>query len=222
MSIPQIARGDTHHHALIWISARNRLTDGVETAGFWTGGEDRAFTVEGEARSYFGIGHVLDVPPILSSEGGVVQMQQLRLSANSPEIEAALRGYDVRQAPIDIHVARFDPATGALAGIDRAFRGFVDKAPRTIPAKNGDGSEWALDLASSMRSLTRALTVMRSDASQRVRLLPDGRPDRFFRHATVAGSVERFWGTVRVTPQATPQFPLLGGWGGDGSFGGGS
>lgn len=210
MTISTIPRGDTLHQALVWISARNRATGAVETAGFWTGGEDLAFTVEGQVRPYFGIGQVVRVPPILSRVGGVVQMQELVLSGNSPEVEAALRGYDPQLAPVEIHVARFNPLTGALLGIDRVFRGTVDKAPRQIPAKGGEGTEWTLSLASGMRALTRTLTTKRADASQRVRRLPDGREDRFFRFADVAGSVERFWGMDRVAPAPAPAATVLG------------
>jgi hypothetical protein len=134
--------------------------------------------------------------------GGYVQFQELQLSGTSPEVEAVIRGYDVRLAPIQIHVARFDHGSGALAGIDRAFKGNVDGAPRRIAAKNDSGSAWSLSLASGMRRLTRPLTLKRSDASQRVRTLPDSRPDRFFRWSDVAGRVERYWGVERVSPQS--------------------
>lgn len=199
MTFSAIPRASTVHRMLVWISARNRSTDATETAGFWTGGEDRAFTVEGASRSYFGVGHVLEVPPIKTRAGLIVQMQELQLAGNSPEVEAVMRGYDPRLAPIEIHVARFDPDTGALLGIDRAFRGVLDKAPRQIPAKGQSGEAWSLSLASGMRSLTRSLTIKRSDASQRARALPSGGEDRFFRYADVAGRVERYWGMERVT-----------------------
>lgn len=201
MTVSQIARGDTCHHVLVWITARNRSTGLDETAGFWTGGEDATFTVAGQARLYYGVGHVLEVPPI-KSRPGVIQMQELRLSATSPEVEAVMRGYDPRLAPVEIHVARLNTETGALLGIDRAFRGFIDRAPRQIPAKNQSGSAWTISLVSGMRSLTRRLTIKRSDASQRVRKLPGGADDRFFRWADVAGKVERYWGMERVTPAA--------------------
>lgn len=199
MSFSQITRGDTLHHALVWISARNRTTGEVETAGFWTGGEDRSFNIGGADRLYHGIGQVLQVPPMVSRVGAFVQAQEIILSANSPEIEAALRGYDPRLAPVEIHVARFDPLTHALLGIDRAMRGIVDGTPRTKPAKGQAGAQWVLKLVSAgMRALTRPLIRYRSDAAQSRMILPDGRPDRFYRHADVAGAVERFWGMNRT------------------------
>jgi len=189
-----ISRTPSVHEVLIWITARNRSTGALETAGFWTGGEDLEFFVEGQTRAYFGVGHVLQVSPIKARAGQVVQSQELRLSGTSPEVEAVMRGYDPRLAPIEIHAARFDHETGGLVAIDRWFKGTIDKAPRKIPAKNESGSEWTLSLVSGIRAMTRPLTHKRSHASQRARLLPDGRPDAFFRYADVAGRVERSWG----------------------------
>jgi hypothetical protein len=198
MTYSPITRGATQHHVLVWIVAKNRVTGLPEAAGMWTGGEDRTFSVESAARVYYGVGHLMEVPPIVTRAGAVVQSQELRFSATSPEVEAQMRGYDARLAPVEIHVVRMNPETGETLGIDRVFRGQIDKAPRRIPAKNETGAEWPISLVSGMRSLTRPLNTRRSDASQRARLLPGGGEDRFFRWADVAGSVERFWGTERV------------------------
>lgn len=200
MSFSAIARGPVLHHVLIWVVAKNRSTGLAEAAGFWTGAEDRSFTVGGVPRVYTGAGGVIKLPPILSRPGAIVQRQTITLSANSPEVAAALDLYDARLAPVEIDVARFDPATKALIGIDTAYRGRIDGAPRSTPAKGQAGAEWTITIVSGMRDLTRALVSTRSDASQRVRLLPDTRPDRFFRHADLGGAVEGFWGTERITP----------------------
>lgn len=192
MTYSAIARGPVSHDVLIWIVARNRDTGLAEALGLWTGRETRSFTVEGSARSYFGAGQVLDVPVIRARAGVTVQMHGIKLAALSPEVETAVRLYDVRLAPVDIHVARFDPDSDALLGIDRVYRGVVDKAPIVIPAKSGSNGGVELSLASASRSLTRSLTNKRSDASQQKR-----GGDRYFRWADVAGKVERFWGTTR-------------------------
>jgi len=197
VAFSNIPRGPVEHHSLVWITARNRETDAAEPAGFWTGPEDREFTVAGDLRTYFGAGHILQIPPIVTPAGLRVQMQEIQLAATSPEVEAAIRGYDVRHAPVEIHVARFGPGDGQLLGIDRVFRGYVDSAPRLIPAKNQPGARWSMRVASAMRSLTRPLSLTRSDASQIRRSLPGGGSDRFFRFAVVAGRVERFWGMAR-------------------------
>lgn len=198
MTYSAITRGATVHHQLIWITAKNRATGLLETAGFWTGGEDRTFTVEGQQRTYFGVGHVVQVPPVVARVGAVVQSQEIQLAGTSPEVEAVMRGYDPRLGPVDKHTARFDPETMQLLGIDRVFRGQIDKAPRRIPAKNQSGAAWSISVVSGIRALTRPLNINRSDASQQARTLPGGGPDRFFRWADVAGNVERFWGQERA------------------------
>lgn len=198
MTYSAITRGPTVHHQLVWITAKNRTTGLPETVGFWTGGEDRAFTIGGQARSYFGVGHIIQVPPILARAGSVIQSQEVKLSATSPEIEAALRGYDPRFAPIEIHTARFNPETMALLGIDRVFKGEINKAPRRTPAKNQTGAEWTLTIVSRARSLTKTLNLKKSDASQRARLRTNNEPDGWFKYADQAGQVERFWGMEAV------------------------
>jgi hypothetical protein len=200
MSFSQITRGPMMHRVLIWVSGKNRVTGATETAGFWTGGEDRAFTIDGQVRTYAGVGHVIGVPVIASRAGGLVQSQELTLSGTSPEVEMAMRMYDPRLAPVELHVARFNPETGALVGIDRVFKGTVDKAPKRTPGKGQGGASWTVTIVSGARALTRSLTLTRSDASQRAVALPGGGADRFFRHADVAGAVERRWGTARVAP----------------------
>lgn len=201
MTISAIARGPVAHDVLVWITGKNRTTGADETMGLWTGPEDRSFTVGGVARTYRGVGQIIEVPPIKSRAGLTVQMHTLRLSATSPEVEAAMRLYDPRLGPVEIHVARFEPTTGALLGIDRAYRGRIDKAPINTPAKGKQGGGVALSVASAARSLTRPLTLKKSDASQRRRS-----DDRFFRHADVAGRVERWWGTDRVGGEKTGPF----------------
>ena len=195
MAYSQITRGATAHHVLVWITARNRTTDATETAGFWTGGEDVTFTIDAEQRLYYGVGHFLQVPSIVARAGGIIQYQEINLAGTSSEVEAVMRGHDPRLMPVEMHVARFNPDGTGLIGVDRVFKGTVDKAPRQIPAKNQSGSAWTISVASGMRSLTRPLTLKRSDASQRQRTIPGGGEDRFFRYADVAGTVERYWGT---------------------------
>ena len=194
MSYSAISRGPVSHDILIWITARHRSTGLAETMGLWTGSEDIALSIDGDTRTYHGAGQLLDVPPLKSRVGLTVQMQSLGLAATSPEVEAAIRLYDSRLAPVEIHVARFDPETNTLLGVDRVYKGSIDKAPILTPAKNGGNGGVTLSLASGARRLTRSLTVKRSDESQRRRS-----DDRFFRFADVAGKVERFWGTRRVS-----------------------
>ena len=210
MSYSAISRGAVSHDILIWIKARDRSTGLPETMGLWTGSENLSFTIDGEVRTYQGAGQLLNIPPIKSRIGLTVQMQTVGLAAVSPEVETAIRLYDSRLAPVEIHVARFDPETNALLGVDRVYKGSIDKAPITTPAKNGNNGGVSLSLASGARALTRRLTTKRSDESQRRRS-----DDRFFRFADVAGKVERFWGTQRVSASAGNGSAISAWWGGD-------
>lgn len=193
MAFSAISRGPVAHHVLVWIEARNRDTGATEASGLWTGPEARQFTVGGVARTYHGAGQMLSVPTLTARAGVGVQMHRLGLSALSDEVEQIMRGYDPRLAPVEIHVARLDPQSDALLGIDRVYRGSIDQAPIVTPAKGGSDGGVSVSLASAARSLTRPLTLKKTDESQRARS-----DDRFFRFAEVAGKVERFWGTKRV------------------------
>lgn len=198
MPFDAVTERDTAHRILVWIEAKNRDTGGVEAAGFWTGVEDLQFSVEGELRDYRGVAGLIGMRPV-TSRPGLVQEQELVFAGNSAEVEAVLRGYEPRLAPIQVHVARFDTGTGALIAVDRWVKGVIAGAPRSIPAQNQPGSQWSLRIAPRLRAMTRPLPTRRSDASQRRRLLPDGvTPDAFFKFADIVEQVDRSWGTTRV------------------------
>lgn len=182
-------------HWLLWISARNRTTGSTETAGFWTGADDRTFTVDGQVRSYFGAGGLAQIGPITYEAGRQVRMQQVSLAITAPEVEQAIRTYDPRLAPAELHLALFDPDTMALVSITRAFSGWVDEAPiRDAAMADGIiGSVCEVTLASSSRQGTRTLTTKKSDSAQQRRSGDRGR-----RWADVSGSVPVWWGEVRV------------------------
>ena len=194
MSYSAISRDSVHHEVAIYITARNRTTGLAEEMGLWTGREDISVTIGGDVRTYTGAGPVVMFPPIRTRVGLTVQMQTVKLAALSDEVENAIRLYDSRLAPVEIHVIRFNADTGDFIGVDRVFRGSIDKAPIITPQKNGEGGGASISIVPSSRSLTRGLTVKRSDESQKLRS-----NDRFFRYADVAGKVERFWGTARVS-----------------------
>lgn len=192
MTYPVVPRGPLSIDILLWVSARNRSNGQTETMGLWTGYDVTSLTVEGEARTYFGAGTVLSVSDIVSQMGTNVQMQSARLNILTPEIEQLILGYDARQAPVEIHLRRVDPETGAELDVTRCFKGFVDRAPIGQGPKGGTSAIEA-SLASSARMLTRRVALRRSDASHR-RAHPG---DRFFRHAAVSGTVPVWWGQVK-------------------------
>lgn len=120
-------------------------------------------------------------------------MQSIGLNILTPEVELLLKGYDARQAPCEVHVARFDPETGALLDISRVFKGWVDSMPVKEGGK-GQPSSMDANLASNARQLTRKVPSRVSDAAHQ-RAQPG---DRIFRYNAVSGAVEVFWGQKRM------------------------
>lgn len=192
MTYPVVSRGALALEVLIWIRAKNRTTGAPEVLGLWTGLEPRAFSINGVSRTYEGAGAVLDVPDLISQVGLGVQMQSASLALVTEEVQELIRGYDARQAPVEIHLARFDPVTNQLLDVTRAFKGWLDEAAVREGVKNGSASLTAR-LASSARALTRLVPLRRSDTAHQT-----AQPgDAFFRYADVSGAVSVWWGMKR-------------------------
>lgn len=186
------ARAGTVIRILIWAEAKNRATGLVETLGLWTGAEDRVFTVDGVARTYFGAGTVMQVPPISYGTGLAVRMQRLTLSPLAPAVGDLIRTYDCRFAPLQIHRALFSTGDGALvAEPHRVYKGFIDEVQVITPEAGGE-ARCELTVASSARLLTRTLALKKSDATQQLRS-----GDRFRKYVDVSGSVDVWWGERR-------------------------
>lgn len=188
------ARAGTVIRILIFAQAKNRSTGLTENLGLWTGAEDRAFTIEGGSRNYFGAGTVMQVPPITYSTGLAVRMQRLTLSPLAPAVGDLIRTYDCRFAPLQIHRALFSTDDGALiAEPHRVFKGFIDEVEVVTPEAGGE-ARCEVTVASSARLLTRRLALKKSDATQQLRA-----GDRMRRHVEVSGSVDVYWGERRPT-----------------------
>lgn len=191
---------------LVWITARNRQTGSPESIGFWNGLDAQEFTVGGQTRTYFGAGALLGIEAIIGTVGIEVRRQTVSLSGLTPEVLQAVRAYDIRLAPIEVHRVHIDPEKGRQIGDPvRVLKGTVDEAP--IP-KAPEGGSATLDLviASASRALTRTLTAKKSQATQR-QIDPT---DRGRDYSAISGAVGVFWGTLhkRGAPPPTPRKPL--------------
>lgn len=176
-------------HVLIWFRAKNRATLATETIGFWTGADHQVFTIDGETRTYYGAGNLLKIDPIRRVAGLKVRTQRVTFSQVSPEAQMAVRGYDIRHAPVEMHRALFDPLSHTLIDTPHVLlRGYVDKAPITTPAKGGAG-QIAIEIASAGRALTKPLSRFRSHASMEATRPGDG----FRKYASVADVAEVKW-----------------------------
>lgn len=191
------ARTGILFRTLIWITARNRATGESESLGLWNGSDHREFVIDGQTRPYYGAGTLIGMDNLRRSSGLDVRMLQIRLAPISPEVETAIRGYDARLAPVEIHRAWFFPDTmEPVCAPVRRFKGWVDEVKLPTPAadeENGEG-ECIVTLASNARAGTRGLALKKSDASQRLRKLPGGADDRFYQYADISGSVPLKWG----------------------------
>lgn len=189
-------------HTLFWMVARNRTTGAAEPVGFWTGDDHQTFTVGGVNRTYLGAGGLLGLPALMFEAGLSVRNYTFSMASLAPEVAEALRYYEPRLAPVEVHRALFDAQTGALVSAPyRLLSGIVDDVQIVTPATGGQGSA-SVSVASSARALTRALPIFKSDEQQKLR-----GGDRFRRWVDVSGSVDVYWGSKRATiaPPAGPK-----------------
>lgn len=185
------ARGPILAHVMVWISARNRGTGSTETIGFWTGADHQVFTIDGTARTYFAAGSLLSVDPLKWRTGVSVQTQIITLSQIAPEVQQAIRGYDPRHAPVELHRGLFDPLSEQLVDTPHLLmRGFVDKVTLTTPPKGQGSGNVKLEIATAARALTKPLNRHRSDASMQAR----NSGDTFRKYASTTDKIEVPWG----------------------------
>jgi hypothetical protein len=184
---------------LVWIAARNRQTGIIEGLGLCTGADDLTVSVAGVARTYLGVGALLESEPITAGAGLTVRIHQLRLAAIDGRVEDLVKGYETRFADVDIHRAIFDPETGAMAGPPhRVFRGLVNALD--FPTGAVDGSPACIiEVVSETRALTRTLPTKKSDDSHQAR-----GGDRFRRYAEISGAVPVYWNELRSDPTPSP------------------
>jgi hypothetical protein len=176
---------------LLYVRPRDRATGLRVDMCFWTGEEDRTFTVNGVARTFVGGGAMKSIDPIVMQTGLVVRMQRVILAPLFAEVAQFLRGHDAFRAPAELYRAFFDPQSGNL--IDnprRVWKGLVGKAPMPTPAIGGE-STVELTLSSAAEALTQGLTLTRSDAVQSQR-----GGDRFYRYKGVQATAA--WGELRA------------------------
>ncbi len=198
------SRDGTVAKSMLWVRARNRTTGDEVAVGLWTGDADRDFTIGGATRTYAGEGAMLPMDPIVQRAGVDVRLQRVILNPLDPTVAYLTRTLDLGLAPVELHRALFDPATGVLIEEPhRVWKGFVDSAPITTP-EIGGASMVELTLASAARQLQRGLTLTKSDAVQTLRA-----GDRFRRFQDVSGSVKVWWGASRSGGPATPPRPYV-------------
>lgn len=188
------SRDGMHAEGFIWITAKNRISGAPESVGIWTGGYPTALVIDGVTRNYDGAGGLLEIEDMSSDIGVSVRNIQVRLAGMDPSVEAAVRLYDSRFAPVEIHRAIFDLENEGMVGEPhRVWKGFID----TVDIKTdevGGSVTCELSLVSNAQLLTRTLAQKKSDDSQRLR----SSGDRFRRYSTLTGQIPLFWGEKKV------------------------
>jgi hypothetical protein len=187
-------------HVLMWITAKDRSTGAAASIGLWTGDDHQTITVGGAARTYYGAGAMLGLEPLVQRAGLEVRQHKVTVSPLSAEVVTALRTYEPRLAPVELHEWHFDPVTmTALDVPQRVFKGNLISAPITTPPEGGDATA-ELTLVSAAWALTRGLTLKRSDSALRARAASDA----FRQYGDISGAVETAWGEkIAAAPSAS-------------------
>lgn len=181
----------------LWIEARN--TDGSPfSAGFWSDiGWGRHQVTDPKTgltstRDFEGAGGLVQISAIPLTNDLTVQTVQITMSQIASPNDL-LRGYDLKQARVEIFRGLFAPATLVqLAPAFARFVGFVDEATVDTPAEGGDG-RIDLTCTSHSQEMSRYNTATRSDADMQHR----SPGDTFSRHAAAVGTWEMTWGNAK-------------------------
>lgn len=199
----------------LWIVARDRTTGAPVPVGFWSDIEnvssvpvtdpETGLTV---TRTYYGAGGLISIDDIPAVSNVQVQDIHIRMSQLDEQVAAAIRGYDVKQARVEIHRGLFDPVSRLL--VDPAFvrfAGFVNLVEIKTPRENEDGYV-DITCVSHTQELTRSNPSTRSHADQQLRAPGDD----FFIDAAVVGDWKKTWGETRGAQPVQTRQGLFG-WG---------
>lgn len=183
----------------LWIEPREFDTGTPVAQGFWSGTGNvtasviNPLTGSSVSRTWYGSGSLIGISAIPLVANGTVQSVTINMSQLHELVETAVRGYDCKQARVEIFRGLFDPNTRALVAPALCrFLGFVDTIEITTRAE-GESGDVLLNCKSHTQEFTRANADTRSDASQKRR----GASDNFYRHTGVVSDWEIWWGKKR-------------------------
>lgn len=185
----------------LWIVARDRSTGNPYPYGFWSDVGDVSVPVINPlsqspvTRSFEGAGTLISISDIPAVSNLTVQTITIELSQISDAVASVVRGYDLKQARVEIFSGYLDPDTRAL--IEPAFcrfQGFVDKSEIKTP-KEGEAGSIVLTCNSHLAELTRSNPDTRSHATQQNRSYGDG----FFQDVAAVGDWNIEWGRYSST-----------------------
>lgn len=185
-----------HTHALIWILLRNRVTGAQESLGLWSGADHRVITVGGVARTYYGVGAIIGLEDLVSAADFKVGEWSFQLSSLHAQVIEAVRAYDARLAPVEVHLWQWDGLTGQpKTAPEREFRGTIMEADLPTPEEGGTAVASVRCVSDAWR-LTRGLTLKRSGAALEAR----HQGDKFRQYNEISGAVQVVWGEKLGSP----------------------
>lgn len=168
-----------------------RLVDGVNTFGFYNDIDPSVSVdvIDGQtgstvARTYEGAGALQNISDIPLTVGLNIYKVTVNLSNIHPTVQNMVRGYNLRNAWVEIHRGLIDPATGRL--VDPPMLHFMGTVNQANPRRPGG---IAVTVTSITNELTRTNPALFSDATIRRR-----GGDRFLRYADIMGDVKVTWG----------------------------
>ena len=180
-----IASGSFHIAWLFHLEAKRRDTGVIEPLSIHTGIDTLTLNMNGTNRSYIGVGSIIDIPQFDFSLGLNPSAKEFRLSILHPEITNAIRAYDSRLAPAEVHLAIFD-ADMNFAGAAPVIDGWAD----TIDIVESDTEAYcSVGVVSNVRAGTKTLTYTKSNESQKLR----DPTDESFKYAAVTPHVKCVW-----------------------------
>lgn len=196
----------------LWFVVRDRITGALVNVGFWSDLENVSAqvldpdTLSTVVRSYYGAGGLISIDDIPSVSTIQVQDVHIRMSQLDQQVANAIRGYDTKQARVEIHRGLFDPVSRDLvAPAIVRFVGFVN----LIDINTGtEDSEGYVDITcvSHTQELTRSNPATRSHADQQTRSVGDD----FLVDAAVVGDWEFQWGEEKGTKSVPVRKGLFG------------
>jgi len=180
----------------LWIKARTFDTGELFSYGFWSDVGNVAAPVldpdtnSDVVRNFEGAGTLIEVSDIPLVSNISVRNATITLSQINEVVESVVRGYDLKQAGVEIYRGLFSPETRNLvAPAFCRFVGFVDDIEITTP-EEGEAGSIVLTCASHTQEMTRSNPDTRSNDSQKRR----SASDNFYQDTTTVGEWEFFWG----------------------------
>lgn len=194
------------------ITARNRSTGQPETVGFWSDLSNvSALVIDPDTqqpvmRTFYGAGALIQISDIPAVAGISIQRVTIQMSQLDEQVEAAVRLYDVKQAPVQIHTGLLDPDSRKLVDpAETLFVGFIDEVVITTPAEGAEGGV-TITCTSHTQELTRSNPETRSHEDQQIRAPGDD----FFIDAAVCGDWDHHWGATKGKSQPERRKGLFG------------